>query len=80
MVRAEPEQLTQPQTGSASGACKRVGRPKDVCQLMRISRTTLWRLAKDPLFPQPFRLGKCRATLFDLDAVDQYLDRCKNRS
>jgi len=48
---------------------KRTG---DVCQIFSISRTTLYRYAKDPNFPTPIKPTK-RVTLWDIEAIEAYL-------
>lgn len=42
----------------------------ELCQLLRCSQTTLWRLRRTiPGFPQPFRIG--RRLLWSHDQVEQ---------
>ena len=52
---------------------KRTG---EVCKIFSISRTTLYRYAKDPLFPKPIKPTK-RVTLWNIEKVEEYL---KNRT
>ncbi len=45
----------------------------ELCQLLRCSQTTLWRLRRDtPSFPQPCRLG--RRLLWSREQVEQAID------
>lgn len=44
---------------------------KEICELYQISRQTLWRMAKNPDFPAPYRIG--RAVRWDVAAVDAFL-------
>lgn len=45
------------------------GRYKDICEALGVSRTTLWRWAKEPDFPKPIKRGN--TILFDIDAVEK---------
>ena len=47
-------------------------RADEVCKIFSISRTTLYRYAKDPLFPKPIRPTK-RVTLWNIEKVEEYL-------
>lgn len=48
-------------------------KPKEVLELVGISRTTLWRLCRAGTFPQPVRITKGRAG-FVLEAVLEWMD------
>lgn len=49
-------------------------RPKQVCRLLSISRSTLWRLGRNPGgFPQPFRLSR-RITVYRADEIQAWMD------
>ena len=48
---------------------KRTG---EVCKIFSISKTTLYRYAKDPLFPKPIKPTK-RVTLWNIKEVEEYL-------
>lgn len=48
-------------------------RPKDVCQHLKIGRSTLWHWIKTQKgFPRPIKAGQ-RVTLFDINAIDAWL-------
>ncbi len=48
-------------------------RPKEACQHLKISPSTLWHWCKTrPDFPKPIKAGQ-RVTLFDLNAIDAWL-------
>lgn len=50
-------------------------RAKEICEQFRIAPSTLWLWAKTrPGFPQPLKAGP-KVTLFDANAVAQYLER-----
>ncbi len=44
----------------------------EVCKIFSISRTTLYRYAKDPYFPKPIKPTK-RVTLWNIKEVEEYL-------
>ena len=48
------------------------GRYKDICEALGVSRTSLWRWAKEPDFPKPIKRGN--TILFDIDAVEKWLN------
>ena len=59
----------QPQT--------RYERPKATAEYFRIGQSTLWRWAKEkPGFPQPRKIGE-RVTLFDITAIEVWLQTQK---
>jgi len=47
-------------------------RTSEVCKIFSISKTTLYRYAKDPLFPKPIKPTK-RVTLWNIKEVEEYL-------
>lgn len=50
---------------------------KEICEYLKISRTTLWRLRKEEGLPS-LNLGKgCRKVLFNKEQVDEWLRREK---
>lgn len=52
-------------------------RPKEACQHLKISLSTLWHWCKTrPDFPKPIKAGQ-RVTLFDLNAIDAWLQSKK---
>lgn len=53
-------------------------RPAQVCEMLSISRPTLYRLIKTPDFPQPFPLGK-RAVAFDKGEIKQFIEDRKQQ-
>lgn len=53
-------------------------RPAQVCEMLSISRPTLYRLIKNPDFPQPFPLGK-RAVAFDKGEIKQFIEDRKQQ-
>ena len=50
----------------------RYGRYKDLCEALKVSRTTIWRWQSMPDFPVPKKRGN--TVLFDLEAVDVWLN------
>ena len=52
-------------------------RPKEACRHLQISRSTLWHWCKTrPDFPKPIKAGQ-RVTLFNLNAIDAWLQSQK---
>ncbi|MFV0601943.1 MAG: helix-turn-helix transcriptional regulator [Brachymonas sp.] len=52
---------------------QRFERPRQVCQHLKISNSTLWHWCKTrPDFPKPVKAGE-RVTLFDLAAINEWL-------
>ena len=51
-------------------------RPRDVLTLLRVSKTTLWRLRRQAGFPQPIQLGPPGSRLFGWRRADveEWLD------
>lgn len=55
----------------------RYARPKEACQHIKVSLSTLWHWCKTREgFPQPIKAGQ-RVTLFDLNAIDVWLQSQK---
>lgn len=55
----------------------RYERPRQVCQHLKISPSTLWHWCKTKDgFPRPIKAG-LRVTLFDLNAIDTWLQSQK---
>ena len=53
----------------------RLERPRQVCQHLKISNSTLWHWCKTrPDFPKPIKAGQ-RVTLFDLHAINAWLQQ-----
>jgi predicted DNA-binding transcriptional regulator AlpA len=54
-------------------------RPAEAARRLGISRTTLWRLARQPDngFPRPFSLAGARTTVFDGDELAGWVARQK---
>ncbi len=46
---------------------------REICRLLGISRTTLWRLRQRRDFPSPIRLSTCRIA-WRRDAIDAWLE------
>lgn len=53
-------------------------RPKDVLDLVGLSRTTLWRLCRDGAFPRPVRLSAGRSA-FVYEAVQEWMEQRGSR-
>ena len=52
------------------------GRPKEAAARLGIHPSTLWVWVKEKKgFPQPFKVGT-RITMFDLNAIDAWLQSC----
>lgn len=51
----------------------RILRPREVCRVVALSRTTLWRRVRDGQFPKPIRLGP-NAVGWRRSAIDEWLD------
>ena len=49
-------------------------RPKEVLELVGISRTTLWRLCRSGSFPRPVRIS-ARRSAFHYEAVQEWMER-----
>ena len=63
-------------SASTGGTPMRVGREKEVCAKTKLSRSSVRRRERDPVdpFPAHFPIGPS-AVAWDLDAVDQWLER-----
>ena len=49
-------------------------RPKEVCQHLKIGRSTLWHWIKTQKgFPRPVKAGQ-RVTLLDINAINEWLE------
>ncbi|MCP5256777.1 MAG: AlpA family phage regulatory protein [Burkholderiaceae bacterium] len=49
----------------------------EACQLLRFSRTTLWRrIQTDPSFPRPVQVG-ARSPRLSLQEIEKYLTRSR---
>ena len=48
-------------------------RPKDVLEIVGISRTTLWRLCRSGSFPKPVRITAGRSA-FHYEAVQEWME------
>lgn len=46
---------------------------KDICTLLQISLSTLWRLRKETGFPAPIRIG--RGVRWGRESIDAWLER-----
>lgn len=55
-------------------------RAQEVCEQIKISKSTLWHWAKTvDGFPKPVKAGP-RVTLFDLAAINQWLERQRDQA
>ncbi len=52
---------------------------KNVCSLLDVSTTTLWRLRHDPAFPKGIKLT-AKKTVFRYDEVKQWCDNLKGET
>lgn len=58
---------------SATRQAPRYARASEACEHFRIARSTLWLWVKTRTgFPAPIKAGP-KVTLFDLNAIDEYL-------
>ncbi|MCQ4260773.1 helix-turn-helix transcriptional regulator [Stutzerimonas stutzeri] len=49
-------------------------RIQEVCNKLSVSRTTLWRLSRQPGFPKPINLGGGRMVMFLETELDSWLE------
>ena len=67
---------SRPAKGAGKGGAMNMD-SKEICEYLKISRTTLWRLRKEEGLPS-LNLGKgCRKVLFNKEQVDEWLRREK---
>jgi prophage regulatory protein len=59
-------------TGRSDHERKRILRVDDVVKTIGLSRTTIWRLVRCKLFPQPITLAE-RAIGWDVDEIDAWI-------
>ena len=64
---------------STSAVPRNYARASGTCEHFKIARSTLWQWVKSrPGFPKPLKAGQ-RVTLFDLDAIDAFLQSNADR-
>jgi predicted DNA-binding transcriptional regulator AlpA len=72
--RSKPVKTVIPKHQTAVQLLPRAMTVSDVANYIQVSVSTVWRLvAKDPIFPQPGRIGG--STRWDQHEIDRYLDR-----
>ena len=49
-------------------------RIQEVCNKLSVSRTSLWRLSRQPGFPKPINLGGGRMVMFLEEEIDAWLE------
>lgn len=49
-------------------------RPAMVCQMLAISKASLWRLSKNSDFPKSIRIGNGRAVAYDSKELEDYIN------
>ncbi len=51
---------------------------KEVIKLTRLSKTTIYQMAKDGQFPKPMKLGKRSSGWFEHE-IEQWMQDCSNK-